>query len=64
MKLEPVILQQTCKKDSRGHKLSDPREVLSGVLWGLRTGAPWKDLPDRISATPDPSPTIPVMGKE
>ena len=23
------------------------REVLNGILWVLRTGAPWKDLPDR-----------------
>jgi transposase len=24
----------------------DQREVLNGILWILRTGAPWKDLPD------------------
>jgi transposase len=36
-----------CKKDSRGRKPRDPREVLNGILWVLRTGAPWKDLPDR-----------------
>lgn len=24
-----------------------PREVLHGVLWILRTGAPWSDLPER-----------------
>jgi transposase len=23
------------------------RDVLNGALWVLRTGAPWKDLPDR-----------------
>ncbi len=47
IKLEPIILQSVCKKDSRGRKLRDPREVLNGILWVLRTGAPWKDLPDR-----------------
>jgi transposase len=36
-----------CKKDSRGRKPRDPREVLNDILWVLRTGAPWKDLPDR-----------------
>jgi transposase len=46
-RIEPVIFQQTCKKDSRGRKPRDPREVLNGILWVLRTGAPWKDLPDR-----------------
>ena len=47
IKIEPVILQALCKKDSRGRKPRDPREVLNGILWVLRTGAPWKDLPDR-----------------
>ena len=47
MRIEPVISQAACKKDSRGRKPRDPREVLNGILWVLRTGAPWKDLPDR-----------------
>ena len=47
IKIEPVILQLMCKKDSRGRKPRDPREVLNGILWVLRTGAPWKDLPER-----------------
>lgn len=47
IKIEPVILQSLCKKDSRGRKPRDPREVLNGILWVLRTGAPWKDLPER-----------------
>ncbi len=46
-RLEPIILQSVCKKDTRGRKPRDPREVLNGSLWGLCTGAPWKDLPDR-----------------
>jgi len=25
----------------------DPRDVLNGILWVLRTGAPWADMPDR-----------------
>jgi transposase len=41
------LLQSTVKKDPRGRKPRDPREVLNGILWILRTGAPWKDLPDR-----------------
>ena len=46
-RLGPVILQSVPKKDSRGRKPRDPREVLNGILWALRTGAPWKDLPER-----------------
>lgn len=25
----------------------DPRDILNGILWVLRTGAPWKDMPKR-----------------
>jgi hypothetical protein len=27
--------------------LRDSRDVLDGILWVLRTGAPWDDLPER-----------------
>ena len=30
-----------------GRPWRDPRDVLNGVLWVLRTGAPWADLPAR-----------------
>jgi transposase len=46
-KIEPIILQSTCNKDPRGRKPRDPREVLNGILWVLRTGIPWKNLPDK-----------------
>src|SRR5262245_34048520 len=37
------------KRRSRlgGRPWRDPRDVLDGVLWILRTGAPWADLPRR-----------------
>jgi transposase len=25
-----------------------PREMLDGILWRLRTGSPWRDLPDEF----------------
>lgn len=31
----------------RGRPRRDDREVLNGILWVLRTGAPWKDMPER-----------------
>src|SRR5579871_2761578 len=31
----------------RGHPWTDHRAVLNGILWILRPGAPWQDLPDR-----------------
>jgi transposase len=38
-RIEPIIVSSTPSRD--------PREVLNGILWILRTGAPWKDLPQR-----------------
>jgi transposase len=31
-----------------GRPRRDARDILDGVLWVLRTGAPWADLPDRF----------------
>jgi transposase len=31
----------------RGGRWRDHRRVINGILWKLRTGAPWRDLPDR-----------------
>jgi transposase len=35
------------RADGRGRPWRESRAVLDGVLWVLRTGAPWKDLPPR-----------------
>ena len=29
-----------------GRPRRDRREILDGIFWILRTGAPWRDLPD------------------
>ncbi|BBM70381.1 hypothetical protein RmaAA213_22270 [Rhodothermus marinus] len=43
----------------RGRPWRDPREVLNGILWVVRAGAPWKDLPERYPPT---RPAIAVSG--
>src|SRR6187455_161645 len=44
--LEPVFRPRV-RPDGRGRPWTDARAVLNGVLWVLRTGAPWADLPRR-----------------
>src|SRR6059058_3224734 len=44
--LEP-LLQEHVREDGRGRPWKDARAVLNGVLWILRTGAQWQDLPKR-----------------
>lgn len=44
--LEPFFRYQP-RADGRGRPPRDARDVLNGVLWVLRTGAPWQDLPER-----------------
>src|SRR5215831_13388742 len=45
--LDPLIPEPSGRKNGRGRPWKEPRAVLSGILWILRTGAPWADLPDR-----------------
>ena len=45
--LEPLIPAPRRRADGRGRPWADTRAVLNGMLWILRTGAPWQDLPDR-----------------
>jgi transposase len=32
---------------SRGRPPEDNRNVINGILWRLRTGAPWRDVPEK-----------------
>jgi transposase len=45
--LEPFLPVQGRRKDGRGRPWKANRAVLNGILWILRTGAPWADLPRR-----------------
>jgi transposase len=45
--IAPMLPEPRVREDGRGRPWRDPRDVLNGILWVLRTGAPWKDLPDR-----------------
>jgi transposase len=41
--IEPLLP----KNGRKGGRWSDHRTVIDGILWKLRTGAPWRDLPER-----------------
>ena len=43
-KIEPLLPPQ---KPKTGRPAHDHRNLLNGILWILRTGAPWRDLPER-----------------
>jgi transposase len=45
--IEPLLPKQVRRKDGKGRPPHTHRDVLNGILWVLRTGAPWKDLPER-----------------
>ena len=45
--ISPILPKDPVRSDGRGRPWSDRRQVLDGILWILRTGAPWKDLPSR-----------------
>ena len=43
-RLEPLLPP---RKPSTGRTNVDHRRIINGILWILRTGAPWEDLPER-----------------
>jgi transposase len=46
-KLQPLLPPQ---KPRTGRPANDHRTVLNGILWVLRTGSPWRSLPDRYGS--------------
>ncbi len=42
-----ALLKGLFPKQGRGGRWLDHRTMLNGMLWILRSGAPWRDLPER-----------------
>ena len=43
-RLQPLLPSQ---KPKTGRPAHDHRTIINGILWMLRTGAPWRDRPER-----------------
>jgi len=46
-RLVPLLPPQ---RPHTGRPANDHRTVLNGIVWMLRTGAPWRDLPERYGS--------------
>jgi transposase len=44
--MDDLIPEPMRRRDGRGRPWKDRRDVLNGILWVLRTGAPWADVPE------------------
>jgi transposase len=45
--IQPLIPDPPRRPDGKGRPWKDAHDIMNAVLWILRTGAPWYDLPDR-----------------
>lgn len=45
--LDSLIPEPPRRPDGKGRPWRNPRDVLNGIMWVLRTGALWHDLPQR-----------------
>lgn len=49
--IEPLIPKARVRKDRKGRPSTDRRQLVQGMMWILKTGARWQDLPrDRFLA--------------
>ena len=52
------------KATDRGVTAGDNHLFLEAVLWKVRTGAPWPDLPPLLRKVEQPVPPLPPLGQQ
>jgi transposase len=45
--VEPLLPKPAKRAEGKGRLRVDNRAILNGILWVVRTGAPWHDMPNR-----------------
>ena len=48
--VESLLPKPVKRADGKGRPRVDNRAILNGILWIMRTGAPWHDMPSRYPA--------------
>ena len=48
-------------KRGRGRPPEDNRNIINGILWRLRTGTPWRDVPEKYGNWKFDLPAFPTM---
>ena len=46
--IEPLLAELPKRDDGKGRPWRSNREIMNGILWILRSGARWKDLPEKF----------------
>ena len=49
--IELLIPVPPRRADGKGRPCCNPREVMNGILWVMRTGAAWADVPSRYPSS-------------
>ena len=60
--LDQLVPEPERRPDGRGRPCRPRRDVLNGILYILRTGAPWAVLLGALSSLPNLSSSVPAMG--
>ena len=60
--VEPLLPKRPRRADGRGRPRCEDRAMLNGILWILRSGARWQDLPDRFPLVSDVPSAVSALG--